>query len=509
MSRFTLPTTVLALALLATACADQNSPMAPSGIPLSNASGKPRGGGFDNANNVGSITGTQWGPSPWIFTPEVEAQGTICWDQGLCAVGNIYNPDFLPAGVLDLGVNSNPDPNPPDNCVDPGNVPSTRCFALLSTTNFLKDTSDNGITDLVEIHTLRSGLQTPTPTPFSLDPNTGWVFKLDYGFMSSSPPAGSTNAFAAVYLDYDSDANGTFDATVTALQLTRTQLEQGTVPLKAGGCGTDGLGGIASSYPLCTGWQSLSFDATFLAGKAVQVRIVVDEGGTDPGVATSLAIDNIRFEETVLAGALTATPNPVQTGSPVSLSGTFTDPEIGIVHTATISWGDGSTSAGVIVEPSGATPGSVSGSHSYANPGTYTIGVAISDGSGTPGSSSTTVTVVAAPPAVRLDILPGLSNNKIYLHFNLPIPVALFGSATFDVRKVPVSSLRFGPAGARAILGKAILVDLNHDGFLDQLTSYLTRQTGIQPGSTRACLSGTNNGVAFQACDAITTVGVP
>jgi hypothetical protein len=81
------------------------------------------------------------------------------------------------------------------------------------------------------------------------------------------------------------------------LQVFRSDLEQGKVPLKAGGCGTYTLGGVASSYPLCTGWQFRTFDASFLGGKLFRIRIIADEGGIDPGVATSFAIENLKFND--------------------------------------------------------------------------------------------------------------------------------------------------------------------------------------------------------------------
>jgi hypothetical protein len=498
----------LLLAALAAACVDNESlPTDPNtigtdGPPISMAVGKPRGGGFDNANNVGSINGTQWSPSPWDFTADIVANGPVCFEQGFCAVGNIINPHFLGPGVLDIGVLSNPDPNPADACIDQNGIDSFLCYGLLSTTNFLEDTTDDNVANPVEIHTLRSGIQ----TSFDLAPNTGWVLKFDYAVLTNSPPAGSTDAYAAVFLDWDSNNDNIFDQTVVALQIFRSGLEQGNVPLKAGGCGVHTLGGIASSYPLCTGWQSPTIDASFFAGKLVQVRLIVDEGGTDAGVATSFAVDNLKFEETVLLTSIIVSPNPATVGSPANLSATFTDTELGVSHTATIDWGDGTTTPGTITEPAGTTPGGVSGSHSYATPGAYSVVLSVSDGSDAPGQTSTTVNVNPAVIAALIDIRPAVTNNLIFLRLNLPIPVALFGSATFDVRGVPTSSLRFGPAAAPPVLGTALRLDLNRDGYLDLLSSYLTRRTGIQSGDTQACLTGKKNGVDFRGCDAITTV---
>jgi hypothetical protein len=509
----TLRPVLLVLGTVVAGCSDQNEPTAPSSDkpPIAFATSKPRGGGFDNANNVGSIPGTQWEPSPWTNTSDVSAIGSPCWDQGFCAAGTIVNPDFLAPGVLTFGAAPNSDPNPAEGCVDLGGNPSVKCYALLSTTSFFRDTTENGIDDPVEFKTLRSGIQTqpssPAQFPPVLDANTGWQLNFDYAVLTDTPPAGSTDAFAAVYLDYDSDGNTTLDQTAVVLQIFRSDLEQGKVPLKAGGCGTSTLGGVTSTYPLCTGWQFRTFDASFLGGKLFRIRIIVDEGGIDSDVATSFAIDNVKFEETVLVSSASAQPNPAQVNTPVSVNGSFTDTEI-ISHTATIDWGDGNITAGVVVEPGSGTPGAVSGTHNYVNPGTYSGSVTVSDGSGAPGQAKFTVTVTATTAAV-IDVRPGVKTNEIFLRFNLPIPVLLLGGPGFNVRSVAVSSLRFGPAGARPLFGAGLVFDANRDGFPDLLTSYLTRQTGIQPGATQACLSGTKAGAAFQGCDAIKTVGAP
>jgi hypothetical protein len=73
--------------------------------------------------------------------------------------------------------------------------------------------------------------------------------------------------------------------------------------------------------------------------------------------------------------------------------------------TATINWGDGSTTVGTIIGPS---PFSVSGNHTYAGAGPYTVSVNISDG-----ESTTTVTATAtrvnSVPVMSLPALAGLA----------------------------------------------------------------------------------------------------
>ena len=87
-----------------------------------------------------------------------------------------------------------------------------------------------------------------------------------------------------------------------------------------------------------------------------------------------------------------ADPTLTQTGAcAVSLSANFTDPGSADTHpSASITWGDGNTSSSpTIVEPSGSTPGTVSGSHTYTTSGTMPITVSVTDDDGGTGSNST------------------------------------------------------------------------------------------------------------------------
>jgi hypothetical protein len=70
--------------------------------------------------------------------------------------------------------------------------------------------------------------------------------------------------------------------------------------------------------------------------------------------------------------------------------------------TATISWGDGSSSAGVITQPNGiGTAFTVTGSHAYAVPGSDTVKVTITDIGGA--TTSTTFVVTVQPSIIVLN----------------------------------------------------------------------------------------------------------
>ncbi len=100
---------------------------------------------------------------------------------------------------------------------------------------------------------------------------------------------------------------------------------------------------------------------------------------------------------------VTAGPDQtVNQGSPVNVDATFVDPgyESGTTaasYPATIDWGDGTTTTGIVTMtpggPGAATVGTVTGSHTYDDQGNYTVTVSVTDDGGGTGSGSLIATV--------------------------------------------------------------------------------------------------------------------
>ncbi|GAA2742260.1 hypothetical protein GCM10009868_11520 [Terrabacter aerolatus] len=88
-----------------------------------------------------------------------------------------------------------------------------------------------------------------------------------------------------------------------------------------------------------------------------------------------------------VVGDVTGPSTATSVGSPVTVSAPFTDADPLDAHTASISWGDGSTTAGTV------TGGTVSGDHVYSAAGVYTVTVTVTDQWGNTGSRATTVVV--------------------------------------------------------------------------------------------------------------------
>jgi hypothetical protein len=115
---------------------------------------------------------------------------------------------------------------------------------------------------------------------------------------------------------------------------------------------------------------------------------------------------------------------------------------------------------------------------------------------------------------VPVDIKPGSATNPINLRSRGVIPVAILSTDSFDATTVDPASVCFGGAEdasqrdcTEAAHGRGHLGDVNGDGRLDLLLHFETQQTGIDPGDTQACLTGTTATTSnVEGCDAITTL---
>lgn len=155
----------------------------------------------------------------------------------------------------------------------------------------------------------------------------------------------------------------------------------------------------------------------------VGTDIVGGAGGTQPTFNGSFTVTG-----TALA-SLTVTGVPVSVREGTAFSGAvanFTDTDAAqnaSNFTATIAWGDGTSSAGTITGSAGTF--AVTGSHTYADEGAFTVQVTVDDAANTlTGSGSSTATVEES------DVLTG-TGLAITAHQGSPFsgPVATFSDA--------------------------------------------------------------------------------
>src|SRR5207245_5521174 len=97
-----------------------------------------------------------------------------------------------------------------------------------------------------------------------------------------------------------------------------------------------------------------------------------------------------------IVGPITAPLAPVAVNTAITVSASFTD-AVPPTHTAVWNWGDSSTSPGTVAETNGS--GMVTGSHTYAVDGVYTITLTVTNNVGGSGQSVFSYVVVYNPSA--------------------------------------------------------------------------------------------------------------
>jgi|GEM_PF-1950260 len=114
---------------------------------------------------------------------------------------------------------------------------------------------------------------------------------------------------------------------------------------------------------------------------------------------------------------------------------------------------------------------------------------------------------------VDIDIKPGSFPNSINLKNKGVVPVAILGSAEFDVLLVDVTTLDFeGAAPAHDLTDAAVyadhLQDVNGDGFLDLVCHFSTPELGLTESSTAGTLTASLlDGTPISGTDSVRIVG--
>ena len=205
------------------------------------------------------------------------------------------------------------------------------------------------------------------------------------------PVATEGQAFSNVPVFHfsDADPNGTvsdYTAVVTlgdgnTVTLTGTPGANGQIVANSAG-GFD----VQLSYTYAEALSNQTFSVT-----------VTDVGGASTSASTSTF--NVADAALTAAGtAVSATEGAaltnVQVGTLTDAAGTYSNPSD---LSATIDWGDNTTSAATLVEVGTSGVYTVEGSHTYAEYGSYAIVVSYSDEGGSTTTSTSTATVADAP----------------------------------------------------------------------------------------------------------------
>lgn len=133
---------------------------------------------------------------------------------------------------------------------------------------------------------------------------------------------------------------------------------------------------------ICTGFTD-NGDGTWTwsrvepEGPASHTVTVTADDGLET-VADSFSVDVHNLAPVITATSGVPEMHPLDTS--LSVSADFIDPGVEDTHTASFTWGDGTSSPGTVVEAAGS--GAASGEHTYAAPGTYVVTVTVTDDDG-------------------------------------------------------------------------------------------------------------------------------
>lgn len=113
------------------------------------------------------------------------------------------------------------------------------------------------------------------------------------------------------------------------------------------------------------------------------------------------------------------------------------------------------------------------------------------------------------PIVPLIDIKPGSDPSSYGADSNGKIPVAVLGSANFDVTKIDDSTVRFGdkPNEGAAPTQVGEPADINHDGYADKVYKFEFQETKLDPEDNKGYLSGEINGEKFVSSEKVNIVG--
>ncbi len=136
----------------------------------------------------------------------------------------------------------------------------------------------------------------------------------------------------------------------------------------------------ASASDICDSSPDLTHDApiAFPLGTNVVAFTAMDDSGNQSTRSATVTVAQTPQNSAPVILDITAPQDPMQVNAGIAAVAAFWDPDTGDIHTTTWDWGDDNDSAGSVNEGEQ----TVSGTHTYAVPGVYTVTLTVVDAAG-------------------------------------------------------------------------------------------------------------------------------
>ena len=147
-----------------------------------------------------------------------------------------------------------------------------------------------------------------------------------------------------------------------------------------------------------------SFTLSHAYGHAGDYTVTVTVSDDDSGVGSDTFVAHVANVAPTITSIL-ADPNPVDEGSPTTITALFTDPSWLDTHTATVDCGTGDLDSGPTLTEENIAPdstGDVTLVCTYGHAGTYTVKVTVTDDEGDFDTATVDVTVLNVAPAITV-----------------------------------------------------------------------------------------------------------
>ncbi len=230
---------------------------------------------------------------------------------------------------------------------------------------------------------------------------TGVSFDATTGVLSGTPAHGTVGSYSLTFTatnGINPDAVQSFTLTVARaagsvsisnLPVTGKVGHDFTPTYTVLGDGTPSVTSLSTSF--CTVANGV---VSFVGAGTCELQSSVAQGTDYLAADGPVQTVNVVVNSDPVITSFTGPANPVVITASVNVVATFTDVDTLDTHTATIDWGDGTTSTASVSEANGS--GSAIASHTYSATGLYTVSVTVADGDG-----GTAVTTLASQVVIN------------------------------------------------------------------------------------------------------------